>query len=177
MKATGVVRRIDELGRIVIPKEIRKTLRIKEGENLEIFIDDKENIVLKKYSTMNKIDDFAQNLTDAVNAFLKHNIIITDNDSVIAITGKLKKKYLDKSISSFLENCLSKREKVFETYNKKIKIIEDDEIEGTYSIAPIISNGDVVGLVIIFDDDALITDNDYQMCQIVANFLGKHLED
>jgi len=177
MKATGVVRRIDELGRIVVPKEIRKTLRIKEGENLEIFIDDKQNIVLKKYSLMNKIEDFAQNLTDSVNNLLKHNIIITDNDSIIAASGKYKKKYLNKSISSKLENMLLKREKALEKYNKKINIIEDEEIEVTYTISTIISNGDTIGLVIIFDDEALIDEVDFSICQIVSNFLGKHLED
>ena len=122
MKATGVVRRIDELGRIVIPKEIRKTLRIKEGENLEIFIDDKENVVLKKYSLMNKIEDFAQNFTDSINSLLKHNIIITDNDSVIAVSGKYKKKYLNKSISSTIENMLLSREKRLQKHNKKLSI-------------------------------------------------------
>ena len=177
MKATGVVRRIDELGRIVIPKEIRKTLRIKEGENLEIFIDDKENVVLKKYSLMNKIEDFAQNLTDTLNSFLKHNIIITDNDSIIAASGKYKKKYLNKSISSSLENMLFRREKVLENYNKKISLINEEEIEVTYAVSTIISNGDITGLVIIFDDEALIDETDFQICQIVSNFLGKHLED
>ena len=177
MKATGVVRRIDELGRIVIPKEIRKTLRIKEGENLEIFIDDKENIVLKKYSLMNKIEDFAQELTDSINSFLKHNIIITDNDSIIASSGKYKKKYINKSISSSLENMLFRREKSLESHNKKLSIVDDEEIEVTYATSTIISNGDVEGLVIIFDDEALIDDIDFQICQIVSNFLGKHLED
>ena len=177
MKATGVVRRIDELGRIVIPKEIRKTLRIKEGENLEIFIDDKENVVLKKYSLMNKIEDFAQNFTDSINSLLKHNIIITDNDSVIAASGKYKKKYLNKSISSTVENMLLGREKVLQNHNKKISIINEEEIEVTYAASTIISNGDVAGLVIIFDDEALINENDFQICQIVSSFLGKHLED
>lgn len=177
MKATGVVRRIDELGRIVIPKEVRKTLRIREGENLEIFIDDKENIVLKKYSLMNKIEDFAQDFTDTIYNSLKHNIIITDNDSIIAATGKLKKKYLNKSISSELENFLIRREKILENHNKKLSIVEDESLEGTYALSPIISNGDIAGLVIIFDDEALIDENDYQICQIVSNFLGKHLED
>ena len=91
MKATGVVRRIDELGRIVIPKEIRKTMRIREGENIEIYIDSNENIVLKKYSIMKKLGDFAQSFTDSIHSFLKHNIIITDSDSIIAISGDLKK--------------------------------------------------------------------------------------
>lgn len=177
MKATGVVRRIDELGRIVIPKEIRKTLRIKEGENLEIFIDDKENVVLKKYSLMNKIEDFAQNFTDSINSLLKHNIIITDNDSVIAASGKYKKKYLNKAISYTLENMLLGREKSLQNHNKKLSLINDEEIEVTYAAATIITNGDVAGLVIIFDDEALIDETDFQICQIVSNFLGKHLED
>lgn len=177
MKATGVVRRIDELGRIVIPKEVRKTLRIREGENLEIFIDDKQNIVLKKYSLMNRIEDFAQNFTDSMYSFLKHNIIITDNDTIIAVSGKLKKKYLNKSISSYLEKVLFKREQVLENRNKKINLIDEEEIEGTYALSSVICNGDVAGLIIIFDDDALIDGNDYQTCQIFANFLGKYLED
>jgi len=177
MKATGVVRRIDELGRIVIPKEIRKTLRIKEGENLEIFIDDKENVVLKKYSLMNKIEDFAQSFTDSINSLLKHNIIITDNDGIIAASGKYKKKYLNKSISSTVENMLLGREKMLQNHNKKISIINDEEIEITYAVSTIITNGDVSGLVIIFDDEALIDEADFQICQIVSNFLGKYLED
>ena len=177
MKATGVVRRIDELGRIVIPKEIRKTLRIKEGENLEIFIDDKENVVLKKYSLINKIEDFAQNFTDSINSLLKHNIIITDNDSVIAVSGKYRKKYLNKSISSTVENMLLGRENVLQHYNKKLSIIDDEEIEVTYAVSTIIANGDVAGLVIIFDDEALIDESDFKLCQVVSNFLGKYLED
>lgn len=177
MKATGVVRRIDELGRIVIPKEIRKNLRIKEGENLEIFIDEKDNIVLKKYSIMNNIGDFAQNFIDSINSYLKHNIIITDNDSIIAVSGKYKKKYINKSISSSLEKMLLKRETLLEKHNKKISIINDEEIEVTYTVSTIISNGDTIGLVIIFDDESLIEEIDFKMCQIVSTFLGKYLED
>ena len=177
MKATGVVRRIDELGRIVIPKEIRKTLRIKEGENLEIFIDGDENVVLKKYSLMNKIEDFAQSFTDSINSLLKHNILITDNDSVIAASGKYKKKYLNKPISSFLENLILKREKFLQNHNEKISIISGDEIEVTYAVSTIIPNGDVAGMVIIFNDEELIDETDFQICQIVSNFLEKNIEN
>ena len=87
MKATGIIRRIDELGRIVIPKEIRKTLRIKEGESLEIFVDNSENIVLKKYSIIKKMDDFAQDFVDAICSFIKHNVIIANNDTILAVSG------------------------------------------------------------------------------------------
>ena len=92
MKATGIIRRIDDLGRVVIPKEIRKNLRIKEGDNLEIFVVN-EDIILKKYSMMNKINDLAQELTDAIYTFMKHSIFITDTDQVVAASGPLKKKY------------------------------------------------------------------------------------
>lgn len=177
MKATGVVRRIDELGRIVIPKEIRKNLRIKEGENLEIFIDEKDNIVLKKYSAINNLGDFSQNFIDSINSYLKHNIIITDNDNIIAVSGKYKKKYINKAISPNLEEMILKREKILEKHNKKINIINDEELEVTYTVSTIIANGDAVGLVIIFDDEGVVEEIDFKMCQIIATFLGKYLED
>ena len=91
MKTTGVVRRIDELGRIVIPKEIRKNLRIKNGDSMEIFLNDEE-IVLKKYSPIESLENVLINYVDSFNQVMKHNIIITDRDKVIAISGSLKKK-------------------------------------------------------------------------------------
>jgi AbrB family transcriptional regulator (stage V sporulation protein T) len=94
MKATGIIRRIDDLGRIVIPKEIRKNLRIKEGDNLEVFVQNEE-IILRKYSMMNKINDLAQELTDAIYTFMKHSIFITDTDQVVAGSGPLKKLFLN----------------------------------------------------------------------------------
>ena len=175
MKATGVVRRIDELGRIVIPKELRKTLRIKEGENLEIYIDG-ENIVLKKYSVMNNLDDFAQELTDSIYGLLKKNILIMDRDSVIAASGDLKKKYLGKQISSAMEEYMKRRDSMLEKYSKKIKIIENIEEEGAYAYSPIIASGDAVGLVIMFSKEEQLGKNEEQIVKIVANFLAKHLE-
>lgn len=92
MKATGVIRRIDDLGRIVIPKEIRKNLRLRVGESLEIYIDKENNIVLKKFSVVSRISDLAQELTDSMNIFTKYNIIIMDTNEFIACSGSLKKK-------------------------------------------------------------------------------------
>ena len=97
MKATGVVRRIDDLGRIVIPKEIRRNLRIRDGESLEIFVDG-DNIVLKKYSIMKNIDEYASNLVDSLYSLVKKSVVITDCDSVIACSGNVK-GLLNKSIS------------------------------------------------------------------------------
>lgn len=177
MKATGVVRRIDELGRIVIPKEIRRNLRIKNGDNIEIYTDANENIILKKYSIFKQLGDFAQNFTDAMNSFLKHNIIITDTDNVIAISGDLKDKYLNKEISEDLMVSIKRRNNILEKHPKKIKIIKDEEIEGTYVINMVYINGDVVGLVIILSTDSQMTELEERITGIAAQFLTKYLEE
>lgn len=177
MKATGVVRRIDELGRIVIPKEIRKTLRIHEGENVEIYIDDKENIVLRKYSIMKKLGDFAQSFTDSIYSFLKHTIIITDTDHIIAISGELKKEYINSSISDALLTSIQRRENILEKHEKKLKIKQDEEIECTYAMNSIVCHGDAVGIVIILSTDEKITETEEKIAQIAAQFLSKYLEE
>lgn len=176
MKATGVVRRIDELGRIVIPKEIRKTMRIREGENIEIFIDANENIVLKKYSIMKKLGDFAQSFTDSIHSFLKHNIIITDSDSIIAISGDLKKEYQNGYISEDLINSIKRRENILEKHSKNLRLTNDKVIDCTYVINSIICNGDAVGLVLIVSTEDKITELDEKIAQIAAQFLSKYLE-
>ena len=106
MKSTGVVRRIDELGRIVIPKEIRKNMRIKSGDNLEVFLEG-DDIVLRKYSPIENLSDVTYNYVESFNQVLKHNIIVTDRDKVVAISGNLKKKYMGKSIVSLLIGLLN----------------------------------------------------------------------
>lgn len=176
MKATGIIRRIDELGRIVVPKEIRRNLRIKEGENLEIFVDSNENIVLKKHSLIKKMDDLAQNFTDAIYSFIKHNVIISDNNTILAASGTMKKEYLNKPISVELENKINRREEMIEKHNKSISIIEDKQINATYAISPIIVNGDTVGTVMIFSEDKEVEDIDYKLVQIASKFLTSHLE-
>lgn len=175
MKATGVIRRIDELGRIVIPKEIRKTLRIKEGENLEIYIDENENIILKKYSFMNKIDDLAQDFTDSIYAQYKHDILIMDCDHIIAASGKKKKDYLGKSLSEEISEYIIRRENRLETMKKEINIVDQKEIVGSYAFSPIIVSGDVAGMVFIFSDEDSIREEEYRMIQIASGLLSKHL--
>ena len=113
MKTTGVVRRIDELGRIVVPKEIRKNLRIKSGDSLEIYLEG-ENILLKKYSPIETLENVTENYVDSFNQVLKHNIIVTDRDKVVAISGNLKKKYLGKSISEFTDRSIERRDSFVE---------------------------------------------------------------
>lgn len=175
MKATGVIRRIDELGRIVIPKEIRKTLRIKEGENLEIYIDENENIILKKYSFMNKIDDLAQDFTDSIYAQYKHDILIMDCDHIIAASGKKKKDYLGKLLSEEISEYITRRENRLETMKKEINIVDQKEVVGSYAFSPIIVSGDVAGMVFIFSDEDSIREEEYRMIQIASGLLSKHL--
>lgn len=177
MKATGVVRRIDELGRIVIPKEIRKTLRIHEGENVEIYIDNEDNIILKKFSIVKKLGDFANSFADAIHSFVKYNIIITDNDSVIAVSGPLKKEYLYKSLSEEMLLSITRRDNILQKHKKDIKIINSKKEEGSYVISTILNQGDVVGLVIILSLEEKIDVNEEKIAQIAAQFLSKYIEE
>lgn len=177
MKATGIVRRIDDLGRIVIPKEIRRSLRVRNGESLEIYVDEKGLIILKKYSPMTELGDFAEEYVESIYSMVKHNVFITNRDKIIAAAGPLKKKYLDKEISKYLENAILRRENFVERHKKKIKLTEDEEEEGNYSISSIIANGDSIGLVIILSQDRELTDLEEKTTQIASQFLGKYIED
>ena len=175
MKATGIIRRIDDLGRVVIPKEIRKNLRIKEGDNLEIFVVN-EDIILKKYSMMNKINDLAQELTDAIYTFMKHSIFITDTDQVVAASGPLKKKYLNKNISDFITESIKRREKILENHFKELNFIEDEKITCSYVMSTILVNGEATGMILIISEDEKMSESEMQMAGIVSSFMTKYLE-
>ena len=175
MKSTGVIRRIDDLGRIVIPKEIRKNLRIKEGDNLEVFIDE-ENIILKKYSMMNKINDLAQELTDAIYTFTKHNVFITDTNTILAGSGTLKKEYINAPISNFIEKSIDRREKILESYFKELNFVNQDIIECSYILSTIIVNSEAVGMIIIISKEEKLTEVEMQLANIVSSFITKYLE-
>ena len=178
MKATGVVRRIDELGRIVIPKEIRKNLRIHEGENIEIYIDDKENIVLKKYSIMKKLGDFAQNFTDSIYSFIKHTVFITDKDYVVAASGNLKKELLHVEISGEILEIMNKRDIVIEKTAKFLKFDDEKKVDCTsYICVPIVCHGDVAGMIVILSQSETINEIDEKIVQIAGQFLSKYLEE
>ncbi len=176
MKTTGVVRRIDELGRIVIPKEIRRTLRIRDGETLEIFVD-KEIIGLKKYSPMEDMEDVAKKFVDIIHPILQNNIFVTDRDSIIAYAGEDKKKYLGMGISKDVENLIENRKKILSNSLTEMQLIID-EMESVYMIAnPIIVNGDAIGLVVVYSLDNALTAFDEKMSYVVAQFLGKRIEE
>ena len=112
MKATGIVRRIDDLGRVVIPKEIRRTLRIREGDPLEIFTDRDGGVILKKYSPIGELTDFSKEYAEALQQSTGHIILISDNDAFISVSGTSKKEFLERKISDELEDIMDKRKSV-----------------------------------------------------------------
>ncbi|MBR3161381.1 MAG: AbrB/MazE/SpoVT family DNA-binding domain-containing protein [Bacilli bacterium] len=171
MKTTGIIRRIDDLGRIVIPKEIRRNLRIKNGDSLEVFVD-MESVVLKKYSPMESVEDMASKYVDSFNQVIKHNIIICDKDKVIAASGNLKKNYFGKNISEFTERSIERRDSFVERQKKTFSFVEGVEDFGYYSFSSIINNGDTLGAVIIISIDRPITDSEEKLAPILSNLLS-----
>ena len=183
MKATGVVRRIDDLGRIVIPKEIRRTLRIKEGDPLEIFTDKEGEIILKKYSPIGELTEFASTYADTISKTTGHITCITDKDTVIAVAGGSKKDFLEKGLSKELEEVLENKEifKSKENNEIAIPITKNEGRERIYNgqvIYPIITDGDVVGSVILLSKqpNQKMGDVEDKVAQSAAGFLGTHLE-
>ena len=180
MKATGIVRRIDDLGRIVIPKEIRRTLRIKESDPMEIFTDSNNNVILKKYSPMGEFIDFAKIYAESFMQALENIIVcITDTEQIIAVSGGLKKNLLDKEISSDLEKCINARNKINASEkDENFVLITNDEKENLYSnelIVPIISEGDVFGSVIFLSNEKKMGDYENKLINMAAFFLGKQM--
>lgn len=181
MKATGIVRRIDDLGRIVIPKEIRRTLRIKESEPLEIFTDGDGNVILKKYSPMGELISFAKSCAESISQIFDEIIVcITDMEEIISVAGGLKKELLDKKISKELEKSIELRNKIKASKEDiNFILISDGEKEGLYNyelIMPIISAGDVLGSVIFLSREKAMDEMKNRLIQAVAIFLGKQME-
>src|SRR5690625_3354455 len=160
MRATGIIRRIDDLGRVVIPKEIRRTLRIREGDPLEIFVDREGEVILKKYSPINELGDFALEYAKALFEALQLPILICDRDEVVAIAGLSKKEYLNQRIGPHLEHVIEDRTPEIKTEAVEVEMIAggNKTVEG-YCIYPIIANGDPIGCVVTFaEDEANISD-------------------
>ncbi len=181
MQNTGIVRRIDELGRVVIPKEIRKTLRIKEGDPLEIYTD-KDNLVVKKYSPISSINDFVKIVADGIEELTEKICLITDNDSVLYLSKGKMKDFVGKTITNNLEQVLQERKSVVSSRvdgGTIISIIEgiDLEVENQI-IVPIISSGDCYGACILFDNNKTSRFNadDVKIVQLGALFLSKQFE-
>lgn len=170
MKSTGVIRRIDDLGRIVLPKEIRKNLRISDGEQLEIFIDG-ELIILKKHSFIGQISNLANLCINAVSEMLDGNLIITDRDKVIAASPVLKDLYLEKLITGNVSTIMLKRKPTVLSKEGSIDVIKGRRINGNCYFYPLLIDGDVIGLVIYKTMENEITDITKQMINLVGNII------
>ncbi len=183
MKATGVVRRIDDLGRVVIPKEIRKTLRIKEGDPLEIFTDREGQVILKKYSPIGELSEFATGYAETLAKTTGHIACITDKDTIIAVSGGSKKEFLEQDVSTELEKLMEDKEVYTSKENSDMAmpITKNDKNEKKYNsqiVYPIISNGDTIGTVILMskDTDTKMNEVEKKVAQSAATFLASQME-
>ena len=179
MKATGIVRRIDDLGRIVIPKEIRRTLRIRETDPMEIYTDMDGQIVLKKYSPMADVSEFAVEYAESIAQNTGMTIAITDRDCVIAAAGTQKKNVQGKHITKELNDIMDKRQSVVASAseNDYVKAVTDYDCESEV-ISPIICAGDVLGMVIMFGNDKKqkLGESEKRIVKVAADFLGKEVK-
>ena len=174
MKATGIVRRIDDLGRIVIPKEIRRTLRIKEGDPLEIFTDREGEVILKKYSQVGELGKLLAQTSG-------HGVCITDRDQIVAAAGGMKKEYIGKTISDVLENMINERESILagKTPERHVELTNgESKPDVPQVITPILCGGDAIGSVILSGKDRSVkmgeTENALAKC--AAGFMGRQME-
>ncbi len=181
MKATGIVRRIDDLGRVVVPKEIRRVLRIREGDPLEIFTDKNGEIILKKYSPLGELGEFAQQYVDSTAQILGCGVCVCDRDQIIAVAGIPKRELMGKSIHKELEDVINDREAILARKGEKklVKIIGNSDVEYTGQVVQtIICEGDAIGAVIILskEGDKQLGEAEQKAAVIAANFLGRQME-
>ncbi len=179
MKATGIVRRIDDLGRVVIPKEIRRTMRIREGDPLEIYTDSNGEVIFKKYSPIGELGPYTKQYAEVLNRTTGFPAVICDRDHIIAVSGIPKKDAADKRISPFMESYMENRkgfiwEQTGDTFSPA------DGVEQSVSVmAPIIGSGDVLGAVAILmgDKNSAPSQTNIKLVQVAASFLGKQMEE
>lgn len=181
MKATGIVRRIDDLGRVVVPKEIRRTLRIREGDPLEIFTDREGEIILKKYSPVGELSGFAQQYADSLAQTLNCLVCVCDMDQIIAAAGAGKKEVQEQYVTAQVQKILCNRSLVIAKEGEKNYVPICNGQQETYTeevVAPILCEGDVIGGVILLNKDnkRKFLDLEQKMAACASTFLGKQME-
>ncbi|SJZ74146.1 stage V sporulation protein T [Selenihalanaerobacter shriftii] len=186
MKATGIVRRIDDLGRVVIPKEIRRTMRIREGEPLEIFVDRDGEVILKKYSPIGQLGEFAQEYVDSLHEVTGYIACVLDRDVVVAVAGAPEKKFLDKPISQAAEKVLDEKDTLVmdepgaHAFCEGCKGDDEDCKFSSQVLAPIItSKGDTLGAVVLSSQEtnSEMGDLEIKLANTAAGFLAKQMEE
>ena len=179
MKATGIVRRVDDLGRIVIPKEIRRTLRIREGDPLEIYTEKDGGVIFRKYSPMGDLQEFAAQICESMGSATAHIAAVADRDGIIAIHGAPKRDLLDKPNSPELDKLMEQRKHYrYIPGSTRIRAAEGSEKYHLGVASPILSQGDLMGCVMLLleQEDSPLAEAEQSLTQTVAGFLGKQLE-
>ena len=180
MKATGIVRRVDDLGRIVIPKEIRRTLRIREGDPLEIYTEKDGGVIFRKYSPMGDLQEFAAQMCESITSATGHIAAVTDRDTIIALHGAPKRDLMDKPNSAELERLMETRTNyLYQSGDTPIRASESAEKYHLGAAAPILSQGDLMGSVLLLlnEDDHPLKEADQFLARTAAGFLGRQLEN
>ena len=179
MKATGIVRRVDDLGRIVIPKEIRRTLKIREGDPLEIYTEKDGGVIFRKYSPMSDLQDFAVQICESIGANTGLVAAVSDRDAIIALHGAPKRELMDKPNSQELDKLMEDRKNYrYVPGDTMLRVTEGSEKYHLGVAAPILSQGDLMGCVMLLmgEDSTPPAEADQRIAQIVAGFLGKQME-
>ena len=170
-KSTGIIRRIDDLGRIIIPKEIRRTLRLREGDPMEIFTQNGE-VLFQKYSPIGELGNFAQNFADSLFETTGHIALICDRDCVIAVSGASKKEFVNKPIWNLAQLSMEERD----TKIGYSAIVKEEFKYQSQVVTPIIHEGDVIGVVALISKQYDMETPEQKMVEIVAKTLEKHME-
>lgn len=178
MKATGIVRRIDDLGRVVIPKEIRRTLRIREGDALEIFTDAQGGVIFKKYSPVGELSAFAAQYAEVLSKSANVPTLVCDRDHVVAAAGVSRKEYLERRVTPELEECMQSRHNFISSGKSEFKPVEGVDRPAAI-VYPIIASSDVTGAVVMLEgeDNTVPDEAETKLAQVAAAFLGKQMEE
>ena len=179
MKATGIVRRVDDLGRIVIPKEIRRTLRIREGDPLEIYTEKDGGVIFRKYSPMGDLQEFAAQMCESIGSATGKIAAVSDRDAIIALHGAPKRELIDKPNSAALEKIMEQRKNyLFKSGDAPIFATDTLEKYRLGAAAPILSQGDIMGCVMLLlgENDAPLQEADQSLALTAASFLGRQME-
>ena len=179
MKATGIVRRVDDLGRIVIPKEIRRTLRIREGDPLEIYTEKDGGVIFRKYSPMGDLQEFAAAMCESIGSATGHIAAVTDRDTIIALHGAPKRELMDKPNSPELEKLMEQRRHyLYKAGDAYIRASDGAEKYHLGAVSPILSQGDLMGAVLLLlgEEDSPLQEADQSLAKTAARFLGRQME-
>ncbi|MVP02186.1 stage V sporulation T C-terminal domain-containing protein [Paenibacillus lutrae] len=179
MKATGIVRRIDDLGRVVIPKEIRRTMRIKEGDPMEIFVNPDGEVILQKYSPVGELGDFAVEYAESLSESTNHQALICDRETFIAAAGRGRKEMIGKRVGDLVDRVMNKQEVTLQKTSGSFEICGGSaDTYSSFVIAPIVNGGESGGAVLLLskEEGVVMGETERAMVEMAASFLAKQTQ-